>query len=652
MFSKRFPARTIYSPSAAISLEAYLEGWHSDARLRANAAGRLLNAIGKPEVIDTAKDERLGRIFSKRTIHRYDAFKDFLGVEDTIEKIVNYIRHAAEGLQQKRKILYLYGPPGSGKSSIVERLKQLAEREPMYVLAVKSEAGKVIPSPILESPLGLFDREMHGAALEESYKIPRTMLEAQPSRWAARHLEERFKGDMSQFWVLPVQPSMATSVGIAQVVPGSDERPDIGSLVGYAGDDPEFQDYRYAGGLNRTTQGLMEFFEMFKAHKSLLNPLLAAPQDRKYAGAGGVGEIPYQGIIVAHSNEGEWNEFKEKKVNPALLDRIYDIPVPYCLRVSEVAQIYRRHLDESGYKDIPCPPHTLELAALFAVSTRINRDAAYRAELYDGRVTKLDDKGVRLQDAEKARSEEDWREGMCGVSERLMLSLLPQIADTYLDGIALDPVLIEEGLERYLATNTIPTYMEIEKSAAIPDEGGDHNSQAVDIVNTEVHITCCAIVNDLVRRVYVQDVDVYLQQKFDRYVELADAWVEKEDFKDPDSGEIWNRDRQEKELAKLESSVASPLDFRYRVVKSVLRHRASPDKQDTPAWQSLEPDDWLRLQTNILPTKEEMAKVVTFEKRQDAKEEKKRLEFIERFGKLGYTPRQVRRLVDYYNEYC
>src|SRR5258708_13357750 len=100
----------------------------------ANAAERLLAAIGEPQMIDTAKDARLGRIFLNRTMRAYPAFTGFHGMEETIERIVGFFRHAAQGLEERNQILYLLGPLGGGKSSLAERLKSFMEVSPTYFL--------------------------------------------------------------------------------------------------------------------------------------------------------------------------------------------------------------------------------------------------------------------------------------------------------------------------------------------------------------------------------------------------------------------------------------------------------------------------------------------------------------------------------------
>src|SRR6202012_1349567 len=128
----------------------------------ANAAERLLAAIGEPEIIDTSKDQRLGRLFMNRAIRVYPAFAEFYGMEETIDRIVAFFRHSAQGLEERKQILYLLGPVGGGKSSLAERLKSLMEIHPIYVLKAGDEL-----SPVFESPLGLFDPNTMGAMIEE-----------------------------------------------------------------------------------------------------------------------------------------------------------------------------------------------------------------------------------------------------------------------------------------------------------------------------------------------------------------------------------------------------------------------------------------------------------------------------------------------------
>src|SRR5690606_16839261 len=151
-----------------------------------------------------------GRIFMNRTIKLYPAFADFYGMEDTIERIVGYFRYAAQGLEERKQIIYLLGPVGGGKSSIAERLKQLMEKYPIYVL----KAGDRI-SPVFESPLGLFHPTRMADLLEEKYGIARRRLTGLISPWAAKRLDE-INGDLSKFSVVKRVPSRLCQLGIAE----------------------------------------------------------------------------------------------------------------------------------------------------------------------------------------------------------------------------------------------------------------------------------------------------------------------------------------------------------------------------------------------------------------------------------------------------
>src|SRR5213076_2808557 len=171
-FARSFEVRS----ETDMSMAEYLESCRGDPMRYANAAERLLAAIGEPQMIDTAKDARLGRIFLNRTMRAYPAFAGFYGMEETIERIVGFFRHAAQGLEERKQILYLLGPVGGGKS--------LLEVQPIYVLKAGDEL-----SPVFESPLNLFDPESLGPIIEEKYGIPRRRLNGLMSPWCYKRLE-------------------------------------------------------------------------------------------------------------------------------------------------------------------------------------------------------------------------------------------------------------------------------------------------------------------------------------------------------------------------------------------------------------------------------------------------------------------------------
>src|SRR6476660_148300 len=216
--------RSNYSATQAeeMGVEAFLDLCRREPQTYASAAERMIAGIGEPELIDTRNEPRLGRIFGNRVLRRYPAFREFYGMEDAIEQIVSFFKHAAQGLEEKKQILYLLGPVGGGKSSIAERLKQRMEQVPFYAIQ---------GSPVNESPLGLFSNDEAGPLLEQQFGSPRRYTQRIMSPWAVKRLQE-FGGDIRKFKVVKRFPSILRQVGIAKTEPGDENNQDISSLVG------------------------------------------------------------------------------------------------------------------------------------------------------------------------------------------------------------------------------------------------------------------------------------------------------------------------------------------------------------------------------------------------------------------------------------
>jgi serine protein kinase len=621
---------------AELSLAEYLEGCRRDPMMYASAAERMLAAIGEPEIIDTSKDPRLGRIFLNRTIRRYPAFSEFYGMEETIERIVGFFRHAAQGLEERKQILYLLGPVGGGKSSLAERLKALMEVEPIYVL----KAGDQI-SPVFESPLGLFDPERMGPVLEDRYGIPPRRLTGFMSPWAVKRLDE-FRGDLSRFRVVKVHPSRLRQIAIAKTEPGDENNQDISSLVGkvdirrletYAQNDPDA--YSFSGGLNRANQGLLEFVEMFKAPIKMLHPLLTATQEGSYIGTENIGAIPFQGIIMAHSNEAEWQTFKNNRNNEAFIDRIYVIKVPYCLRVTEEQKIYEKLVRGSELAGAPCAPGTLEMLARFSVLSRLRRhensNLYAKMRVYDGESLKETDPRARsLQEYKDAAGPD---EGMDGISTRFAFKVLAATFNHDTQEIAADPVHLMYVLEQQIRREQFPE---------------DTEKRYLEFIKGELAPRYAEFIGNEIQKAYLESYHDYGQNLFDRYVAYADAWIEDQDFKDPDTGQLLNREMLNLELTKIEkpAGIANPKDFRNEVVKFALRSRANNGGRN-PSWTSYEKIREV-IERRMFSQVEELLPVISFGSKRDSETEKKHAEFVERMVSRGYTQRQVRRLVEWY----
>jgi serine protein kinase len=619
-----------------MSLEEYLESCRNDPIRYANAAERILAAVGEPQVIDTAKEQRLGRIFLNRTIRTYPAFAGFYGMEETIERIVAFFRHAAQGLEERKQILYLLGPVGGGKSSIAERLKLLMEANPIYVL----KAGNEI-SPVFESPLSLFDPENLGPIIEEKYGIPRRRLSTLMSPWCLKRLEA-FGGDISRFRVVQIQPSRLRQIAIAKTEPGDENNQDISSLVGkvdirkletFAQSDPDA--YSYSGGLNRANQGILEFVEMFKAPIKMLHPLLTATQESNYVGTENIGAIPFSGLVLAHSNEAEWQSFRGNKNNEAFIDRICVIKVPYCLRVTEEQRIYDKLIQGSELSQAPCAPATLETLARFTVLSRLrkheNSNLFAKMRVYDGESLKESDPKARSVQEYKDAAGMD--EGMDGVSTRFAFKVLAATFNHDSTEIAADPVHLMYALEQAIRREQLSD--EVEK-------------RYLEFVKVDLAPRFAEFIGFEIQKAYLESYSNYGQNLFDRYVDYADAWIEDQDFKDPDTGQLLDRELLNQELTKIEkpAGIANPKDFRNEVVKFSLRSRARNEGKN-PAWTSYEKIREV-IEKRMFSQVDELLPVISFGSKKDGESEKKHGEFVQRMVARGYTERQVRRLVEWY----
>lgn len=615
-----------------ISIEEYLNLCQKDSSAYATPAERLLMAIGTPDLVDTRQDLRLSRIFSNKIIKRYPAFSEFYGMEECIEQIVSYLKHAAQGLEEKKQILYLLGPVGGGKSSLAEKLKNLMEEIPFYALK---------DSPVYESPLCLFSSDEDAQLLEKEFDIPRRYIKGVISPWAVKRLQE-YNGDISKFKVVKLWPSRYKQIAIAKTEPGDENNQDISALVGkvdirklesYSQDDPDA--YSYSGGLCRANRGLLEFVEMFKAPIKVLHPLLTATQESNYNGTEGLSSLPFDGIVLAHSNEAEWQAFKNNRHNEAFIDRVYIVKVPYCLRFSEEIKIYKKLTENSSLKNAPCAPHTLKMLAQFSILSRLkdpeNSSIYSKMRVYDGE---------NLKDTDpKAKSYQEYKdfagvdEGMTGLSTRFSFKILSKVFNFDHSEIAANPVhllyVLEQQIEQEQFSKDITDrYMSFIKGYLAP--------RYIEFIGKEIQTA------------YLESYREYGQNLFDRYVTYADYWIQDQEFRDSDTGEIFDRGALNEELEKIEkpAGISNPKDFRNEIVNFVLRARAKHHGKN-PEWTSYEKLKTV-IEKKMFSNTEDLLPVISFNAKTSTDDLKKHEEFVNRMMTKGYTQKQVRLLCEWY----
>jgi serine protein kinase len=572
------------------------------------------------------------RIFSNKVIKRYPEFHEFYGMEDAVENIVSFFRHAAQGLEEKKQILYLLGPVGGGKSSLAEKLKALMQKVPFY--AIKG-------SPVNESPLGLFDPAEDAQILEEEYGIPRRYLSSIISPWAVKRLHE-FGGDISQFRVVKRYPSVLDQIGVAKTEPGDDNNQDISALVGkvnirmledFSQDDPDA--YSFSGGLCKANQGLLEFVEMFKAPIKVLHPLLTATQEGNYNTTEGMGSVPFDGVILAHSNESEWQTFRNNKHNEAFLDRVYIVKVPYCLRVTEEIEIYKKLLTNSSLAGAPCAPDTLDMLAQFSVLSRIkepeNSSIFSKMKVYDGQNIK--DTDPKAKSIQEYRDAAGVMEGMDGLSTRFAFKILSKVFNFDTTEVAANPVHLLYVLEKQIEQEQFQSEIQEKYLRFIKEYLAPHYVQ---------------FIGKEIQTAYLESYSEYGQNLFDRYVTYADFWIQDQEYRDPETGEILDRASINDELEKIEkpAGISNPKDFRNEVVNFVLRARANNQGRN-PSWLSYEK---LRsvIEKKMFSNTEDLLPVISFNPKASQEDQKKHKQFVERMVERGYTEKQVRLLAEWY----
>ncbi|MGB1261571.1 MAG: PrkA family serine protein kinase [Cognaticolwellia sp.] len=633
---QHFQSRYDEAQEECYSIQDFLSLCRNDPMAYASAAQRLLKAIGEPEMVDTSNEPYLSRIFSNRVIARYPAFAEFYGMEEAIEQIVSYLTHASQGLEEQKQILYLLGPVGGGKSSLAEKLKALMQQEPIYVLSANGER-----SPVNDHPFCLFDSNADGKILQQEYNIPERYLSTIMSPWAAKRLHE-FKGDIAKFEVVKIYPSILDQIAVAKTEPGDDNNQDISALVGkvdirqlehFAQNDPDA--YSYSGALCRANQGLMEFVEMFKAPIKVLHPLLTATQEGNYNPTEGLSALPFNGVLLAHSNESEWQTFRNNKNNEAFLDRVYIVKVPYCMRVSEEVKIYKKLLASSELNNAQCAPDTLETLAQFSVLSRLkdpeNSSIYSKMRVYDGESLKDTDP--------KAKSFQEYRdyagidEGMSGLSTRFAFKILSRVFNFDHLEVAANPVHLFYVLEQQIEREQLPKeqaerYLEFIKGYLSP--------QYIEFIGKEIQTA------------YLESYSEYGQNIFDRYVTYADFWIQDQEYRDAETGQLFDREALNNELEKIEkpAGISNPKDFRNEIVNFVLRAKANNNGKN-PLWTSYEK---LRtvIEKKMFSNTEDLLPVISFNTKTSNDDQQKHDDFVERMMTKGYTKKQVRLLSEWY----
>jgi len=358
----------------------------------------------------------------------YHFFDDELfGLERPLQQIVDYFNSAAQRLEVRKRILLLMGPVGGGKSSIVTLLKRGLER---YTRTDEGGLFSIRGCPMHEEPLHLIPDTLR-AEVEKDLGV---YIEGDLCPWCRWRLEHEWDGIIENVPIQRLIFSEKNRVGIGTFTPSDPKSQDISELVGgidlstigEVGSESDPRAYRFDGELNIANRGLMEFIEMLKTDEKFLYVLLTLSQEQNIK-TGRFSMIYADEVVVSHTNENEYSAFVGNRKSEALQDRIILVKVPYNLRVGEEIKIYEKLLRQSSLKSVHIAPHTLEVASIFAVLSRLEpsqkagMSAMKKLKLYNGD----DVDGFKSKDVRDLQ-EEAQREGMSGISPRYVINRLSQ----------------------------------------------------------------------------------------------------------------------------------------------------------------------------------------------------------------------------------
>jgi serine protein kinase len=354
-------------------------------------------------------------------------FQDELfGVEETLDRLVDYFKAASAGSEVGRRLLLLLGPPSGGKSSLVILLKRGLEEYS------HTEAGAIYAihgCPVHESPVHLVPHTMR-PQFRQTYGVEIT---GELCPYCVTRLTQEFSGDFMQMPVHRIFISEAGRSGVGTYAPHDPTTADIADLVGSVdlskvsefGDEGDPRAWSWSGAVFAASRGLLEMIEILKVKREFLYLLLTLTQEKNVK----VSRFPLIYVdetIVAHTNLAEFRRFLQESENEALLDRMVIIQVPYTLSYKDEARIYKKLTSSTqAFREVHLDPHALHLAAVFAILTRLQEgedkdsESSKKVRLYAGEEVE----GVPRGELDKIRAKTP-EEGLSGVSPRFVINAL------------------------------------------------------------------------------------------------------------------------------------------------------------------------------------------------------------------------------------
>ncbi|MDM5319272.1 PrkA family serine protein kinase [Bacillus altitudinis] len=576
------------------------------------------------------KDSGIEEENGVRTYKFFD--QELFGLEESLERLVEeYFHPAAKRLDVRKRILLLMGPVSGGKSTLVTRLKRGLEE---YSLTDNGAVYAIKGCPMHEDPLHLIPQNLR----EDFYNEYGIRVQGNLSPLNMMRLEGEYGGRIEDVRIERIFFSEDKRTGIGTFSPSDPKSQDIADLTGSIdfstiaefGSESDPRAYRFDGELNKANRGMMEFQEMLKCDEKFLWHLLSLTQEGNFK-AGRFALISADELIVAHTNETEYRSFISNKKNEALHSRIIVMPIPYNLKVTEEERIYHKMISESDVSDVHIAPHTLKVAAMFSILTRLKEpkrsdiDLVKKMRLYDGE----DVEGFQSADIDEMKKEFH-DEGMSGIDPRYVIN---RISST----------IIRKNMESINALDVLRSLKEgLDQHPSISSEDRERYLNFISVARKEYD----DIAKKEVQKAFVYSYEESAKTLMDNYLDNVEAYCNKNKLRDPLTGEEMNPD--EKLMRSIEEQIGisenAKKAFREEILIRISAYARKGKRFDYNSHERLRE----AIQKKLFADLKDVVKITTSTKTPDEQQLKKVNEVVARLiDEHGYNSTSANELLKY-----
>ncbi len=567
-------------------------------------------------------------IFNGDKLRVYDYFSsEFYGMESVINKLLRFLKSASHKGEESRQVLLLMGPVGAGKSALIDSVKRALESaENHYHLE---------GCPIREEPLHLLPRSLR----KDFEDILGVHIEGDLCPVCRHRLMDEFGGKYEDFPVVESSFSQRGRRGIAVVPPMDANSQDVSLLVGtediskldlYPEDDPRVLSLN--GAFNVGNRGIVEFVEVFKNEIEFLHTMLTATQEKRVPSPGKNDMIYFDGVILSHCNESEWNRFKSEHTNEAILDRVLKIEVPYVLELDQEQKIYEKMINRSDFKGAHIAPHSLKIASMFSVMSRLTPsnkcDVLTKMKIYNG--DDIIEKGrVKKVDIKDLKAEAN-HEGMEGISTRfIMKSLDAALSDS--DNNMITPINVMDSLLRQVNEQIIDN---------------DKKEKYRELIQAVIREEYLKILENEIAKAFVTAYDEQAQSLFDTYMDNAESFTTKSKVKNKITREQTEPDeRFMRSIEEMIGVVGSARDgFRSDVTAFMFSKLRKGEKVNYKSYGPLRE----AVEQYLISSVKDIARIVTASKTRDDDQKKKYSDMVKTLiDDYGYNEHSAEEILTY-----